>query len=63
MLPLTEEAVPVDLNYLLHRHQVSLFMSDHAQSEKAREAHRGLAKAYAAEIASARHERRPEFAA
>jgi hypothetical protein len=52
----------MDLNYLRHRHQVSLFMAQSAASEPAREAHRGLAKAYAAEIASVRFERRPECA-
>jgi len=53
----------MDLNYLLHRHQVSLYMAENAASEQARLAHRQLAKAYAAEIASARFERRPEYAA
>ena len=44
---------------------VSVTLSDPTQSTEglATLAHRGLAKAYAAEIASARHERRPEFAA
>lgn len=53
----------MDLNYLLRRHQISLFMAENAHSEKAREAHRELAKGYAAEIASVRFERRPECAA
>lgn len=53
----------MDLNYLYHRHQISLFMAENAACERSREAHRGFAKAYAAEIASARFERRPECAA
>ena len=53
----------MDLNYLYHRHQISLFMAENAASEQARAAHRGLAKAYAAQIASLRFERRPEMAA
>lgn len=44
----------MDLNYLLKRHQISLFMAEHAVSEAARQAHRGLADAYAASIAGAR---------
>ena len=53
----------MDLNTLLHRHELSLFMASNAHSEKAREAHRALAKAYAAQIASVRFDRRPEMAA
>ena len=52
----------MDLNYLLRRHQVSLFMAENGACERSRAAHDALAKAYAAEIASARHERRPEVA-
>ena len=40
----------MDLNYLYHRHQVSLFMSDNAGSERARIAHAALAAAYLAKI-------------
>ena len=53
----------MDLNYLLHRRQVSLFMAENGACERSRAAHRELAKGYAAEIASARFERRPEVAA
>lgn len=38
------------LNYLLHRHQVSLMRSNAAPSREARAAHRGLASAYAVQI-------------
>jgi hypothetical protein len=44
----------MDLNYLLMRHQLSLYRSHHAACIAARRAHRGLATAYAAEIAKAR---------
>ena len=40
----------MDLNYLYHRHQVSLFMSDNARSKRARIAHGALAAAYLAKI-------------
>lgn len=41
----------MDLNYLYQRHQVSLFMSENAACGQAREAHKGLALGYAAQIA------------
>jgi hypothetical protein len=41
----------MDLNYLYHRHQLSLFMADNAASEEARRIHRNLADAYAMRIA------------
>lgn len=53
----------MDLNYLLERHQVSLFMAENAACDRSRAAHGALAKAYAAEIASVRFERRPDCAA
>jgi hypothetical protein len=46
-----------DLNYLYRRHQISLYMSEHAACESSRGAHRGLTDAYAALIASARRGR------
>lgn len=49
----------MDLNYLYQRHQVSLFMAQHAASEKARRAHRGLADAYAARIVGAKSPLQP----
>jgi hypothetical protein len=45
----------LDLNYLYRRHQVSLFMAQHAASERARRAHGGLAAAYADRIAAAKN--------
>jgi hypothetical protein len=41
----------MDLNYLYHRHQVSLFMADSADCEQSRREHRELAHGYAARIA------------
>ena len=46
-----------DLNYLYQRHQISLYMSDHAGCERSRKAHQGLASAYASLIASVRGRR------
>ena len=43
-----------DLNYLYKRHQISLYMSEHAGCARSRTAHRELTDAYAALIASAR---------
>jgi hypothetical protein len=43
-----------DLNYLYKRHQISLYMSEHAACDSSRGAHLGLSHAYAALIASAR---------
>jgi hypothetical protein len=48
----------LDFNYFYHRHQVSLFMSEHAASEPAKQAHRGLARLYESRIAAARQARR-----
>lgn len=42
------------LNYLYHRHQVSLFMATNAASDEARRVHRELTDRYAAEIAEAK---------
>ena len=53
----------MDLSYLYHRHQISLAMAANAACDRSRAVHSELAKAYAAEIASARFERRPEMAA
>ena len=44
----------MDLNYLYHRHQVSLFNADNASCEDSRRAHLGLVAAYAAKIEQAR---------
>lgn len=41
----------MDLNYLYHRHQVSLFMADNARSDAARRVHREFAERYAGQIA------------
>jgi hypothetical protein len=45
----------MDLNYLYHRHQVSLFMADNAASEQARRTHRELADGYASRILEAKN--------
>lgn len=42
------------LNYLLHRHQVSLMKADAAASPQARATHRGLASGYAERIGTMR---------
>lgn len=53
----------MDLNYILFRHQVSLFKSDNAACDRARTAHRGLADGYAAAILAFRRGLRvPELA-
>ena len=44
----------MDLNYLYHRHQVSLFMADNADCEQSRRVHRELADGYASRIAQAK---------
>lgn len=44
----------MDLNYLYHRHQISLFMADHAKCDQSRRAHRGLADGYALRISQRR---------
>ncbi|MDQ0250860.1 hypothetical protein J2W22_002924 [Sphingomonas kyeonggiensis] len=44
----------MDLNYLLHRHQVSLMHAAAATSPEARFAHRGLARCYAERIRALR---------
>jgi hypothetical protein len=52
----------MDLNYLYHRHGVSLIMAAHASCESSRNAHRSLAAAYAARIAGAVRLNRELFA-
>jgi hypothetical protein len=44
----------MDLNYLHHRQQVSVFMSDNAACDSSRVVHRKMAEGYAALIAGAR---------
>jgi len=44
----------VDLNYLYHRHQVSLFMAENAPGEDARRIHGEFREHYAARIAAAK---------
>jgi hypothetical protein len=41
----------MDLNYLYHRHGVSLLMAARASCDRSRDAHRSLAAAYAERIA------------
>lgn len=55
MLPLTSGVTWLDLNYLFHRHQLSLMLGHEAPSREARLAHGGLARGYAARIRSAQH--------
>ena len=43
----------MDLNYLYHRHGVSLLMAAKARSDAARNAHRKLAAGYADKIGTA----------
>ena len=45
----------MDLNYLYHRHQVSLFKAANGASEAVRRVHRELADGYAARIAAMRN--------
>lgn len=52
MLPLTKMEQHID--YLYHRHQVSLFMADNADCEQSRRVHRELAEGYAVQIAQAK---------
>ena len=42
----------MDLNYLYHRHGVSLIMAANAACRRSGEVHRSLAAAYASRIAS-----------
>lgn len=49
----------MDLNYLYQRHQISLYMAEHAASEPARLAHRELTAGYAARIAGVKSSRQP----
>ncbi|HEU4809384.1 MAG TPA: hypothetical protein VFS69_01885 [Sphingomicrobium sp.] len=44
----------MDLNYLYHRHQVSLFNAEHATCEQSRLAHLTLVATYAAKIKAAK---------
>ena len=44
----------MDLNYLLHRHQVSLFNADNAACQESRRAHLSLVASYAAKIEEAK---------
>ena len=47
----------MDLNYLYHRHQVSLFNAENAACEESRLAHLSLVANYAAKIAEAKRGR------
>lgn len=44
----------MDLNYLFHRHGMSLLMANHAACDTSRRAHREMAAAYAVRIADYR---------
>jgi hypothetical protein len=47
----------MDLNDLYQRHQVSLFMAEHASSDHVRRLHREFADLYAARIVEERRSR------
>jgi hypothetical protein len=53
----------MDLNYLLQRRQISLFMAEHGSSDEVRRVHREFADLYAARIAEAAQSRAPRRAA
>lgn len=52
-LPLTSREPVVDLNYLYHRHGISLLLADQAQCAASRSAHLELAAGYAVKISDA----------
>ena len=52
----------MDLNYLYHRHGVSLIMAACASCDRSRDAHRSLAAAYAKRIAGAVRSKREVLA-
>lgn len=52
----------MDLNYLYHRHGVSLLMAERAACEQARSAHRDFAHVYAERIADWLRQARPVVA-
>lgn len=52
----------MDLNYLYHRHGVSLALAEHASCDRSRGVHRALATAYAERIARAVRGHREVFA-
>ena len=54
MLQLIKLEHIMDLSYLYQRHQVSLYMAEHAISAEARRVHGEFADSYAARIAGAR---------
>lgn len=53
----------LDVNYLLHREQMSLICASRANSPESRAAHEGLAKGYRARVRAYRAENRAAFAA
>ncbi|HEX2804252.1 MAG TPA: hypothetical protein VHN55_09790 [Sphingomicrobium sp.] len=53
-LPLTDGSQNMDLNYLYHRHQVSVFNAENATCQQARLAHLNLVAGYAKKIAAAK---------
>jgi len=52
----------MDLDYLYHRHGVSLLMAENAACDRSRRVHRFLAKAYAGRIADAVRDNRVAIA-
>jgi hypothetical protein len=57
------EHMPMDLNCLYHRHQVSMFMSENGAFARRTPPTVGSRAAYAAEMASALCDRRPAMVA
>jgi len=55
VLPLTFLEHNMDLNYLYHRQQVSLYCADNAACDRSRQAHQSMADAYAALISVAKN--------
>ncbi len=48
----------MDLNYLYHRQQVSMFNADNAACERSRRVHQSMAAAYSALITVAKNDER-----
>ena len=53
----------MDLNYLYHRHQVSLFLAENARCDRSRAVHDQLAHAYAQRIGELQSHHRLQAAA
>jgi len=56
-----EEGMMMDVNYLLHRQQVSLLRAAIADGPESRAAHEGLAREYTAKVRAYRQHNRQAF--